>query len=1228
MKKLLLLLVLLLTWGGGGVTLHAETAVIKATGYTYSDDADVIVDVAASGTVTGVADFKFGGGGFSNTPFRWYSGKNLTITPLEGVSITKVYWNQTVDLGYNKSISLVSGPGSMTMTIGTPTWEGLCTTDKPIVLQPSAQVRTNYITIEYTPAATGPVDYEFPFADNEYSFYVNGSKTLTLDAKHPAITYTWEAANDAANKDKFSVTEADNVITMTGSAADTYTVTASWNEDDTWLAGSATFSAEVKAIEQAAYTFPYSGQTISLEADATQTLDFGDTHPDFTWTKLSGDDVASVDENGVLTAGAAGTCVLQAEWAESQYFTAGNASFTVVVTRKAAGLAFGATEYSAQIGRAFTAPALTNPNNLTVAYTSSVPGVATVDATSGAVTIVGEGTTVITATSAETDKIAAGEASYTLNVTELNEDVEVFKDSAKSWPVRTSSAVHTFTAKSSTTDIEYSIVDGGYYSSSTALWLNKSTGSATFSLPRNLSKILITNAGGSAKVTFDVYANDIKVTSSPVTFGTAIDIPASSQTAGTTYKIAVANSNNAQIASITYYYAAATAYDHTFSDLDLYVGDDPTDVMPEGNVPEGITFSTTSTAITIDGSKITPVAVTPAGEPAQVHVEWPKSAAYTAGSADFNVTVTERTKIDYTFPYDAENKIFECLVEAENVKLDLGEDYPKNMVYVISDEDKNIADIDDETGEVQAYKVGTITVTAMWEADSKYNANEDGVEFTVKVNGRPYTAEFADQVVYEGVEGKFKTPTFEKNPLTFTFASSDDEGLMVDKDGAYLPKTVGNYTVTVTWEGNDYWAASDETNPTTFNVEVKPVLTPEKPVVTFGETTITENSWDVEVVRGTEISIKSENATKLKIWCNDIDMGDPEEFEDGVYTLTIDEAAKYVFAGVNPNGEYGDELVVTFKVYDQSVDYITRSNFTFSGSSTYSLSDTYTSDNNVSYIAFAQKTNTSTISFNTSAAYQNSGVVVTANKDGYVLKQIIVTCTKNEGGVGVFGKATAYTNPTELYDEATRGTEIATIENSDKTTTTTIDVTGEYQYFGINSVSGAANIKDITLVWGNNPTPEQPVADKTVTSLSENETISWTVNEGCVIKVTKLDDYYGATAVTSAPMRAASLTGEVPADDNWTLSEDQRTATYTAPANAEKVSYSIVAVNAAGDESKPFMFDVNDNGGVSGIDAIEANDTEAVEYYNLQGVRVEAENLTPGLYITRKGNNISKVVVR
>ena len=48
-----------------------------------------------------------------------------------------------------------------------------------------------------------------------------------------------------------------------------------------------------------------------------------------------------------------------------------------------------------------------------------------------------------------------------------------------------------------------------------------------------------------------------------------------------------------------------------------------------------------------------------------------------------------------------------------------------------------------------------------------------------------------------------------------------------------------------------------------------------------------------------------------------------------------------------------------------------------------------------------------------------------------------------------------------------------------------------------------------------------------------------------------------------------------------------------------------------------------------GVDdvAVDTNDS-AIEYYNLQGVRVDADNLTPGVYVRRQGNRAVKVIIK
>ena len=106
--------------------------------------------------------------------------------------------------------------------------------------------------------------------------------------------------------------------------------------------------------------------------------------------------------------------------------TAGNIEVTEYVityttgtsddSREEANLSFGTTSYEITIGDSFTAPTLSNPNNLTVSYSSNNSDVAEVDATTGVVTVKAVGSATITASFAGNDVYKPGSASYTLTV--------------------------------------------------------------------------------------------------------------------------------------------------------------------------------------------------------------------------------------------------------------------------------------------------------------------------------------------------------------------------------------------------------------------------------------------------------------------------------------------------------------------------------------------------------------------------------------------------------------------------------------------------------------------------------------------------------------------------------------------------------------------------------------------------------------------------------------------
>ncbi len=85
------------------------------------------------------------------------------------------------------------------------------------------------------------------------------------------------------------------------------------------------------------------------------------------------------------------------------------------------------------------------------------------------------------------------------------------------------------------------------------------------------------------------------------------------------------------------------------------------------------------------------------------------------------------------------------------------------------------------------------------------------------------------------------------------------------------------------------------------------------------------------------------------------------------------------------------------------------------------------------------------------------------------------------------------------------------------------------------------------------------------------------------------------------------------ANKSWASSaDDVATVTVTVPGNSRFATMTVVYAKSAA------IGDIE-----SDIDA-----DAPVEYYNLQGIRVNGDNLTPGIYIMRQGKKTSKILVR
>ena len=152
------------------------------------------------------------------------------------------------------------------------------------------------------------------------------------------------------------------------------------------------------------------------------TLTYADGVTGITYSS-SNKTVAEVDESGNVTLkGIEGTTTIKASISNSQTWKDDEASYTLIVSKRSANLAYSASSCTVIVGETPELPTLSNPEGVEgIVYASSNTDVATVNETTGKVTLTGAvGTTVISATFEGNATFANGSASYTLTVTKTN----------------------------------------------------------------------------------------------------------------------------------------------------------------------------------------------------------------------------------------------------------------------------------------------------------------------------------------------------------------------------------------------------------------------------------------------------------------------------------------------------------------------------------------------------------------------------------------------------------------------------------------------------------------------------------------------------------------------------------------------------------------------------------------------------------------------------------------
>lgn len=279
-----------------------------------------------------------------------------------------------------------------------------------------------------------------------------------------------------------------------------------------------------------------------------------------TWSS-DNEKVATVDANGTVTGVAAGNAKITAKFAGDDEYETSTASYEIIV-KGAPSLSFPQTSYTVEMGDVFSTPKLDGlPEGVTPAYTSSNTEVATVDATTGDVKIVGVGRTTITVTSPNTDIYEGATASYELNVKATIYKVE-FDFITNNWGLP---EIYKKEEASYTNEAGYTITFGksnnGHriMSDDTGRCLIFGKEGATLSLPAfpfAVSKIKVfgnNGASGKTKQNFFVGEEKVSTETTSAKIDHIYEIAEAFQAAGNIYTLKVTNANNTRITKIVVY---------------------------------------------------------------------------------------------------------------------------------------------------------------------------------------------------------------------------------------------------------------------------------------------------------------------------------------------------------------------------------------------------------------------------------------------------------------------------------------------------------------------------------------------------------------------------------------------------------------------------------------------------------------------------------------------------
>ena len=579
-------------------------------------------------------------------------------------------------------------------------------------------------------------------------------------------------------------------------------------------------------------------------------------------------DVATVNNSGKVTIRGAGQTTITATASKTFKYALASKSYSLVVNKASQVVSFAQTSVNKYLGdEPFTNLATTTGDG-TISYRSNKTSVATVDANTGLVTIVGVGKATITATAAESDNYLSASKSYTLTVSNKPTQTVSFVSSS----VEKDLGDEPFTNLATTTgdgEITYSSdnTNVATVDASTGLVTIVGAGSATITATAaetanyaasSESYILTVTTKQLQTITFENASvqkvfGDAPFTNLATTTGDGAITYRSSKTS-----VATIDSNTGLITIVGVGRTTITA---TAAETETYAPASKSFVLTVTKATQTIVFDSASVQVTVDANPFTNTATASDGgtitysldntNVATINEETGEVTIVGAGTTTITATATETdnfASVSNSYVLTV-NKLSQTVsFRKRSINVSVGEPSFTNLAtttgdgaIVYSSSDTNVATINENTGEVTIVGVGAATITATAAETRTYNSATDS--YTLRVHESE--ADLVVTLTYDANGGSFPSDA----QATATCVLEDEDCSMIISD------------LEPTKEGYIFLGWSESRNATEY------LYRPGNTIILVGNTTIYAIWSDGELVwiDGSEYTIGSEQGLVLKI---------------------------------------------------------------------------------------------------------------------------------------------------------------------------------------------------------------------------------------------------------------------------------------------------------------------------------------------------------------------------